>query len=112
MSEIRMPANDGTPADTRGDIMNDQSGPWFMAINTPNSGIDYTLDCNNVDPTMPCGTQNGTVGQQINARSLHTGGVNCVLGDGSVQFISNGITLATWQALSTMNSGDIPGPLQ
>ena len=33
---------------------------------------------------MPCGVQNGTVGQQINARSRHTGGVNVVMADGSV----------------------------
>jgi prepilin-type N-terminal cleavage/methylation domain-containing protein/prepilin-type processing-associated H-X9-DG protein len=108
MAEIRMAATDAL-SDTRGDIMNDQGSPWFMAINTPNSGIDYTLDCSNTDPTMPCGVQNGTVGQQINARSRHTGGVNVVMADGSVHFVSNNITLATWQALSTMNGGDEPG---
>jgi prepilin-type N-terminal cleavage/methylation domain-containing protein/prepilin-type processing-associated H-X9-DG protein len=108
MSEIRLPPGDGI-TDTRGDVMNDQGTPWFMAINTPNSGIDYTLDCSNTDPTMPCGTQNGTVGQEISARSKHPGGVNASFCDGSVTFISNGINLSVWQALSTMNSGDIIG---
>jgi prepilin-type processing-associated H-X9-DG protein len=41
------------------------------------------------------------------ARSRHTGGVNLVLADGSVHFISNNISLANWQALSTMNGGEI-----
>jgi prepilin-type N-terminal cleavage/methylation domain-containing protein/prepilin-type processing-associated H-X9-DG protein len=112
MSEIRIPQLDGSvagTADTRGDVMNDQGSPWFMAINTPNSGIDYTLDCYNVDPTMPCGVQNGTVGQQITARSRHAGGVNAVFADGSVHFIPNSINLSVWQALSTMNTGDIVG---
>jgi prepilin-type N-terminal cleavage/methylation domain-containing protein/prepilin-type processing-associated H-X9-DG protein len=111
MAEIRVPAADNT-ADTRGDVMNDQGGCWFMAIHTPNSGIDYTLDCPAAalqDPTMPCGAQNGTVGQQYNARSRHTGGVNACFGDGSVHFISNNIVLATWQALATMNGSDIVG---
>jgi prepilin-type processing-associated H-X9-DG protein len=112
MSEIRFPPNDGAPADTRGDVFNDQGCSWFMAINTPNSGIDYTLDCNNVDSTMPCGVQNGTVGQEISARSRHTGGVNVVLCDGSVTFISNGINLSVWQALSTMNGGEVVGSYQ
>ena len=48
--------------DTRGDVFNDQGSPWFMAINTPNSGIDYGLDCVNNDASMPCGVQNGVVG--------------------------------------------------
>jgi len=110
MSEIRVPANDAA-ADTRGDVFNDQGSPWFMAINTPNSGIDYTLSCpkTDVDPTMPCGVQNGIVGQQISARSRHTGGVNACFADGSVHFIPNSINLSVWQALSTMNTGDIVG---
>jgi prepilin-type N-terminal cleavage/methylation domain-containing protein/prepilin-type processing-associated H-X9-DG protein len=110
MSEIRVPPADDTN-DTRGDVFNDQGSPWFMAINTPNSGIDYGLKCDNTfDPkTMPCGTQNGTVGQQITARSRHTGGVNACLTDGSVSFFSNNITLAVWQSLSTMNGGEVVG---
>ena len=35
------------------------------------------------------------------ASSNHTGGVNMVLGDGSVHFIKNHIDLQTWRALST-----------
>ncbi len=111
MAEIRLPATD-TLADTRGDVFNDQGSPWFMAINTPNSGIDYTLSCPataNQDPTMPCGAQNGTVGQQITARSRHPNGVNVCFADGSGAFITNSITLAVWQAMSTMNGRDIVG---
>jgi prepilin-type processing-associated H-X9-DG protein len=110
MSEIRVPRDDAA-LDTRGDVFNDQGSPWFMAINTPNSGIDYTISCpkTGVDPTMPCGVQNGTVGQEIAARSRHTGGVNACFADGSVHFIPNSINLSVWQALSTMNTGDIVG---
>jgi prepilin-type N-terminal cleavage/methylation domain-containing protein/prepilin-type processing-associated H-X9-DG protein len=44
------------------------------------------------------------------ARSGHSGGVNLMLCDGSVRFVSNSISLPTWQALATRSGGDIPGP--
>jgi prepilin-type N-terminal cleavage/methylation domain-containing protein/prepilin-type processing-associated H-X9-DG protein len=109
LSETRFPPTDDT-RDTRGDVFNDQGGSWFMAINTPNSSaVEYLLSCPspNPDPTMPCATQNGTNGQQYTARSRHVGGVNACFADGSVHFITDSIDLATWQALSTMNEGDI-----
>jgi prepilin-type N-terminal cleavage/methylation domain-containing protein/prepilin-type processing-associated H-X9-DG protein len=41
------------------------------------------------------------------ARSRHPGGVNVSLGDGSVRFIKNSISIATWQALSTSKGGEV-----
>ncbi|MDY3559129.1 DUF1559 domain-containing protein [Gemmata sp. JC673] len=38
-------------------------------------------------------------------RSMHTGGVNGVLGDGSVRFISNSVTLTTFQLLGNRSDG-------
>jgi prepilin-type N-terminal cleavage/methylation domain-containing protein/prepilin-type processing-associated H-X9-DG protein len=43
------------------------------------------------------------------ARSRHSGGVNLLLGDGSVRFVSNGISLATWRSLATRNGGEVLG---
>jgi prepilin-type N-terminal cleavage/methylation domain-containing protein/prepilin-type processing-associated H-X9-DG protein len=43
------------------------------------------------------------------ARSLHPGGVNVALADGSVHFVSNGIALTTWRALATRAGGEVPG---
>ena len=43
------------------------------------------------------------------ARSKHTGGVHCLLGDGSVRFINDGIDVNTWQALGTKEFGDEVG---
>jgi prepilin-type processing-associated H-X9-DG protein len=45
----------------------------------------------------------------ITARSFHTGGVNALLMDGSVRFVANQISQATWRALGTRASGDVPG---
>ncbi len=43
------------------------------------------------------------------ARSRHPGGVNVLFCDGSLHFISNGITLATWQALATRAGNELLG---
>jgi prepilin-type processing-associated H-X9-DG protein len=43
------------------------------------------------------------------ASSPHAGGINCGLGDGSVRFVSNGVTPATWWTAFTPDNGDILG---
>jgi prepilin-type processing-associated H-X9-DG protein len=43
------------------------------------------------------------------ARSRHTGGVNLLLGDGSVHFVANGVTLSVWRGLATRSGGEVPG---
>jgi prepilin-type N-terminal cleavage/methylation domain-containing protein len=42
-------------------------------------------------------------------RSLHTGGVNTGLGDGSVRFISNSVDPVTFRALGSRNGGEVAG---
>jgi prepilin-type N-terminal cleavage/methylation domain-containing protein/prepilin-type processing-associated H-X9-DG protein len=44
---------------------------------------------------------------QLPPSSAHPGGVNLVLGDGSVRFIKETIALTVWRALSTRNGGEI-----
>jgi prepilin-type processing-associated H-X9-DG protein len=43
------------------------------------------------------------------ARSLHSGGVNVMLGDGSVRFVTNSVKLDIWRALATRIGGEAPG---
>ena len=43
------------------------------------------------------------------ASSRHPGGVNLLLGDGSVRFVRDTISIGTWQALGTMNGGEVAG---
>jgi prepilin-type N-terminal cleavage/methylation domain-containing protein/prepilin-type processing-associated H-X9-DG protein len=94
--------------DWRGDIQNDDGVFKFMTITTPNSTAPDVVNwaIPNSDPLMPI----STAGSQYSAaRSRHTGGVNVALCDGSVRFVSNTIALATWQALGTMNGGEVVG---
>ena len=43
----------------------------------------------------------------IGAASAHPGGVNVLLGDGSVRFIKSTINLPIWWALGTRNGGEV-----
>lgn len=44
---------------------------------------------------------------RIAARSRHPGGVNTLMGDGSVRFINNSIQPTTWRDLGTRNGGEV-----
>lgn len=43
------------------------------------------------------------------AASFHTGGVNVVMGDGSVRFVRDLIAIDTWRALATRGGGEVVG---
>ena len=106
MSEVIMAAND-TDFDIRGDFLNDDRPcSQFMTINTPNSGTDVTPYCLNNGINPPC-TTTGSANSHKAARSKHSGGVNTLMGDGSIRFVSNTIVLSTWRALGTMNGGEV-----
>jgi prepilin-type processing-associated H-X9-DG protein len=74
--------------------------PWihgqhtYLHVNVPNSrscGFFISLRA-----TMP-------------PSSRHSGGVNIVMADGAVRFVSSSINLATWRALGTRNGKEIVG---
>ena len=44
---------------------------------------------------------------QVSAGSWHTGGVQCMLGDGSVRFVTNNVELALWRAVGSRASGEV-----
>lgn len=73
----------------------------FNTLTTPNSAI-YDCGAGSVpdSPNEPA---------QVAARSYHTGSVLAVLADGSVRAVSDSIDLATWQAASTRNGGEVLG---
>jgi prepilin-type N-terminal cleavage/methylation domain-containing protein/prepilin-type processing-associated H-X9-DG protein len=93
--------------DQRGDAYNDGPGmAQFMSINTPNSSAPCEGFCYGVQPPDPPCVQNTSNTAYVTARSRHPGGVNAVLGDGSVRFFSETIQLAIWRALSTAQGAE------
>ena len=50
---------------------------------------------------------NSPVGHTDEFYSLHSGGANVLMGDGSVRFIKQSINLLTWQALSSRAVGEV-----
>lgn len=64
-------------------------------------------------PVPDCVTNDMTPGEGVYtavgfraARSNHSGGVNLLLGDGSVRFVSDGIGPQTWRALATRGGSE------
>jgi prepilin-type N-terminal cleavage/methylation domain-containing protein/prepilin-type processing-associated H-X9-DG protein len=69
---------------------------------TPNSP---RYDCVSLITTL--GQQRYTAVGFKAARSNHSGGVNLLLADGSVRFVTDGIDVYTWRALSTRSGGEV-----
>jgi prepilin-type N-terminal cleavage/methylation domain-containing protein len=100
--------------DCRGDVHNDDDGAFFATVNTPNSGIDACIIC-----TPPPGTpylppctltstrfNNSATSPAVSARSLHPGGAQVAMGDGTVRFVNSSIALNVWQAAGSSQGGE------
>ena len=64
---------------------------------------------NQPDQNLPCVTETSSNPNKMAARSRHTGGVQAVFCDGSVQFVSENIAINTWRALSSTRGGEVVG---
>ncbi|MFO0891668.1 MAG: DUF1559 domain-containing protein [Isosphaeraceae bacterium] len=110
---IQTPHPTGQPVsviDRRGRIWSDQ--PSSHQISTklgPNSQApDYGACWPNSVPKTPCIRNTGDgLNHYIGSRSFHPGGVNGLLGDGSVRFFKDSIDLTTWKALSSRSGGEV-----
>ncbi|MCU0704157.1 MAG: DUF1559 domain-containing protein [Fimbriiglobus sp.] len=80
--------------------MADVGAPWIY-------GYHSTTVYFHVGPpnSRSCMYPSGRIGTA--ARSMHTGGVNVCLADGSVRFVNNSIALPAWRALGSMNGGEV-----
>jgi prepilin-type N-terminal cleavage/methylation domain-containing protein len=107
---LKVPGN----VDGRG-IMHYPEGPLYQHNYTPNnvapdhfrSGLCQSTAQAPCTGAYPDWSTRAVI---LTARSNHPGGVNVLLGDASVRFVENNVTLPTWQALSSPNKGDMIGP--
>jgi prepilin-type N-terminal cleavage/methylation domain-containing protein/prepilin-type processing-associated H-X9-DG protein len=56
---------------------------------------------------LPCTAGASDQGAYAGARSRHPGGINVLMGDGSVRFVKNSVNMPTWLALNTMQAGEV-----
>jgi hypothetical protein len=117
----------GTHDDYRGFIWSDKAGgsqiwtelppnsplPDRLSPNTPPPPLATKPWCKNIPHlNLPC--VNGVsesaglaaLDHTAAARSRHPGGVQVMLGDGSVRFVSQTIALATWRGLATVQGSE------
>ncbi|MCE9561199.1 MAG: DUF1559 domain-containing protein [Planctomycetes bacterium] len=100
-------AQDTTTHDLRGRYNNTwQGNTLFSTLYPPNTTVGDRSDYCNTIPKAPCQGLGGTSTVQ-SARSMHTGGVNAVMADGSVRFVRDGVTLSTWQNAGTRAGGEV-----
>jgi prepilin-type N-terminal cleavage/methylation domain-containing protein len=81
---------------------------WGPSVYSPEDGRQLT------GPANKFGVRPRLVGNAANWNgnlpvSPHTAGINAGLCDGSVRFVTQGISGASWWAAVTINVGDIPG---
>ena len=91
----------------------------FTTNNPPNTSVPDYLNpgfCVTANSAigLPCqgygsGYSDPTTPLNFSARSKHTGGVQVLLGDGGVRFISDNVNITTWRNLSTMADGQVIG---
>ena len=83
----------------------------FTAVFAPNTRVVHSSGGTEYDVDFVTATESSTgdTYAAVTARSYHTGGVNALLMDGSVRFVSNTVALATWRALSTRAGGEVIG---
>jgi len=79
----------------------DCPGPNWAA-----SGGDDINNCFD-DPGKGMGCGPTFPNQQVSPRSMHPGGVNACFADGSVRFITNGVTQQVWFFLHSFNDGQV-----
>jgi prepilin-type processing-associated H-X9-DG protein len=84
----------GTPVTLGGNQVPDVTGTF---------DVDYVSNSESKSLTTGC------TFAAVTSRSYHNGGVNVLLMDGSVHFVSNGILPQTWHALGTRAGGEIVG---
>ena len=110
MASELIAGQDGPPNDTRGLWLHHWAGSATYTHGiTPNSSVADELFngmCPGPSTIPPCVKVPVYIGV-AGARSHHPGGVNAVFADGHVEFRSENIDLSLWQALASINGGEI-----
>ncbi|NBS33573.1 MAG: DUF1559 domain-containing protein, partial [Planctomycetia bacterium] len=89
-------------------IWNDEPSAYMLMTRVqPNSTAADRINgfCVNESGRLPCTTV-GHSDVSVASRSMHPSGVQVSLCDGSIRFVTDDITLSTWQSLSGIADGE------
>ena len=87
---------------------NTRGTSWAWSWQSCGATYTHTMAPND----QPCHSVGGTdwLGNNaLSANSFHTGGVHCLMADGSVRFVSTNINYPTWVGLGTRNGNETLG---
>jgi hypothetical protein len=86
-------------------------GTRFTTFEGPNTSVpDQFHTCNAHDYIYaPCISTGAGSNIGHYARSLHTGGVQVGLCDGSIRFVSNTVDLVVWRSVGSRAGGEVVG---
>jgi len=105
-SEILVVPDNTTTNDLRGRYSNSWYGNNnFVTTQPPNTTVADQVGYQGISTVRSPSAAATATG--LFARSNHTGGVNALIGDGSVRFVSNTINPVTWAAMGTREGGEV-----
>jgi prepilin-type N-terminal cleavage/methylation domain-containing protein/prepilin-type processing-associated H-X9-DG protein len=113
LTELASCANAFKPTSNQGSLVSGRRGfrwgegiPGFTMFNTIQTPNDTTYNVNvcRQDCNSGCNLDQSF---SVRASSYHSGGVNAVMGDGSVRFFKNTISRNTWWALGTRSNNEV-----
>lgn len=85
----------------------------FTGVFPPNTKVLYTNGGQTYDIDFNSSREGNTTNKftyaVVTSRSYHSGGVNVLLMDGSVRFVTNSVSVATWRAACTAAGGEVLG---
>jgi prepilin-type processing-associated H-X9-DG protein len=79
----------------------------YSHTHTPNRKSCYWANLNQFPATSSDQDFAGATQTMVAASSAHPGGVNVLFMDGSVRFVKNSVSFATWYAIATVAGGEI-----
>jgi prepilin-type processing-associated H-X9-DG protein len=110
----------GDQYDIRGAIWQSvPGGSHYESRMAPNKSVDtyasgafgdqlnQAMFCVSKPPTLPCTGGAGDRGSYAGARSRHPGGINALLGDGSVRFFKDSVNAQVWIAINSISGGEV-----
>lgn len=83
-----------------------KGGRWWFWTGRDRTLYNHAQAPNGTIPDCIVGSIQPTVGMAT-ARSRHPGGVNVLMGDGSVRFVGEGINQMVWRGLGTRNGREL-----